>query len=117
MKQLVVVVEDRVGLLADVCSILAKQGMNIGSISVDVKAGKAFIRLVVENPFKASKLFKDAGYPVEVQEVVTVTVPNRPGQMAELSRVLAEKGANIENLFVVHQDEHETQFVIRVQPA
>ena len=117
MKQLVVTSRDRVGLLADVSEVLAANKVNVSSVSVETCDGLAVIRLIVGEPLEVKLMLEKAGFTVGHQEVVSIQVPNTPGQIAEVSRQLARDGVSIENMFVLEQNRDSTSFVIRVAVA
>ena len=57
MKQITIVAEDKVGLIADISYILGKAKINIETIMVEVYGGKAVINLTVKDEIKAAKLY------------------------------------------------------------
>ncbi len=48
---------------------------------------------------KAKRLLEDAGWVVNITEVVAVDVPDRPGGLAEALRALEGAGLNIEYMY------------------
>ncbi|MCX6773186.1 MAG: ACT domain-containing protein [Candidatus Micrarchaeota archaeon] len=56
MKQITIVADDKVGLLADISYILGKARVNIDAISVEVHGGKAIISLTFKDDKKAISL-------------------------------------------------------------
>ena len=115
MKQLVVMAKDRVGLVADVSEVLSTNKLNVSSISFEAIGGLAVIRLIVERPEVASALLSKEGFKVGSEEVLVVELPDRPGQLAEVSRTLAKKGVNIRNLYILAADGKKTSVVINTE--
>jgi len=98
MKQLTVIADDRPGLLADITYILGTAHMNIEAIDVHVHGGKGIIHLTVKDAEKASKMLKANGYePFEV-DVKFIRVLDKPGALAEVSKILADGKVNVEML-------------------
>lgn len=89
-KQLSVMVENKRGALAEVCSELAKVAVNIQALSVPEQAGVAPIRLVVNSADAAKKVFDGLGLKYSEEDVIAVRVSDRPGALGKLTRKLAD---------------------------
>jgi hypothetical protein len=57
------------------------------------------VRLHVENQRKAEKALKDGGYQYRTGEAITISLPNEPGKLAEMTQKLAKAKINIDALF------------------
>jgi hypothetical protein len=101
MKQITVVMDDRVGLLADLSYLLGKAKINIDSISAEVQGGKAVINLVVSDEKKAVDVLKANGYHVLSSQMIVIKVKDAPGELSEVSKKLQKAKVNIENLFLL----------------
>lgn len=113
MKELTVIARDRVGLLADVSEALARSGVNISSLSVETAARTAVVRIVVEHPSDGRKTLEKAGFKVADDEVVMLKLPDRPGELAKISRRLADNGVAIENVMLVSRENNETLLALK----
>ena len=60
-----------------------------------------------DNPVHAAGLPRSREYAVEQREVLYVTVPNRPGALAEASRMLSAAGVNVDYAFASALAEHD----------
>ncbi|HHT9125713.1 MAG TPA: ACT domain-containing protein [Candidatus Brocadiia bacterium] len=96
VKQLTVLIENKPGALADICSILALKKINIFAFSVADTIDTALLRIVVSDPTSAKAILKEAGHTVLENEVLMVDMPNRPGALAESTRQLSKARINIE---------------------
>ena len=94
--QLSVFMENKPGRLAQICSTLSQQSVNIFSMSIHDTVDHSIIRFVVDNATKALILLEEEGLYIITQKVVVVTIDNRPGQLAEVARKLASADQNIE---------------------
>ncbi len=101
MRQITIVGDDKVGLLADISYVLGKARINIEAISVEVYGGKAVLNLTVRDERKAARLLAANGYRILESEVLVVKVKDEPGELSSISRVLKEGKVNIENLYLV----------------
>lgn len=105
MKQLTIVAEDKVGLIADISYILGKARINIDAITAEVYGGKAVLNLTVRDEKKAARLLEANNYKILESEVLVVKVKDEPGELSAISRRLKEAGINIENLYLVTRGE------------
>lgn len=94
-KQFSVMVENKRGALAEVCSRLAEKAVNILALMVPDQPGIAPIRMVVNGGDAAKKVFEAMGVKFVEEDVITVHVSDRPGALGKLTRKLAENGIDI----------------------
>ncbi len=113
MKELTVIARDRIGLLADISEALAEKKVNISSVSVETAARTAIVRVLAENAAHGRKALEDAGFKVADAEAVMLKLPDRPGQLARISRKLADNGVAIENVMLVSRENNETLLAIK----
>ena len=93
VPQLVVTAANRPGTLARVCETLAAGRVNITGL--DCSGPQRQIRLLVNNTGRAERLLCKAGVRARVEEVLAVTLPDRPGSLGRVARKLARAGINI----------------------
>ena len=96
IQQISIFLENRPGQLAAICRTLAKAGVNIVTLSLADTADFGIVRLIVDDHAKGVRTLTDAGFAVRETDVVTVTVRNDPGGMAELMEKFDAAGADIE---------------------
>jgi hypothetical protein len=114
MKNIIVVADDRVGLLADISYILGKAKINIESISVDVVGGKAVISLTVKDVKKAREILENSGYKITETNALLVKLVDRPGELSKVTSMLAQEQINIENVHMLSRDGKTTILAITV---
>ena len=105
MKQLTVIMDDRVGLLADMSYLLGKAKINIEGISVEVHGGKGIINVVVKDEKKATSILHANGYHVLSSEMLIIKIKDEPGELSGISKKLQSAKINIENLYVLVRGE------------
>jgi hypothetical protein len=57
---------------------------------------------------------EELGLPYEEQEILTVTMPDRPGQLGDFAEMLGEADINIETIFVIDTASGFTELAIAV---
>ncbi|MDD2655442.1 MAG: ACT domain-containing protein [Candidatus ainarchaeum sp.] len=108
MKEISIITEDRVGLLADVSYVLGKARINIESISASGVGGKAVLSIVVKDYEKAKQVLENSGFKVTNGNVVFIKLADQPGKLAEIAKMLADNKINVENLHLVSRDGKST---------
>jgi hypothetical protein len=95
-KQLTVMLENRPGALAELCSGLAQRAVNIHALQSDSGQPIVGVRLVVSQPDVAKRVFDMMKLKYVEEEVLTARVGDRPGSLGRITRKLAEKKINID---------------------
>jgi len=98
-KQLSVMVENKRGALAELCSRLAEKAVNIVGLMVPEQTGVATIRLVVNNIDTARKVLTAMGLNFREEDVLAVQVSNRPGALGKLTRKLADHNLDVKYVY------------------
>ena len=96
INQISVFLENRPGQLANICRTLANADISIVTLSLADTAEFGIVRMIVSDHDKAKEVLKKAGHVANMREVVAVTVPDRPGGMAEILDVLDAAKVDIE---------------------
>lgn len=100
-KEIVVTVVNRIGALADMSAMLAKQGVNIEAIAGYAQADNtADIMLVTNNNLGAIDALKNAGYnSIKENEVVVAELENKPGALQQITAKLAREEIDIKYVY------------------
>jgi hypothetical protein len=99
IHQLSLFLENKPGQLTEPCRLLAKAGINIRTLNLADTEQFGILRLIVSDWQNGARLLEEAGYVVNVTEVVAVEVPDRPGGLAELLAVFDNTEINIEYMY------------------
>jgi len=99
-KQISAWVDDRPGMLGQVADSLGEKGVSIRAFMATVLDGKGFVRVVVDRPAAARKIFAAHGWKTTEDEVVEVTLPDRPGALGAVADRLGAAGINIQYAYV-----------------
>ncbi len=94
-KELSVIVENKRGALAEVCTKLAEKAINILGLMVPEQPGLAPVRLVVNNLDTAKKIFDAMGLKYQEADVLNIPLSDKPGALGKLTRKLADHGIDV----------------------
>lgn len=100
VKQISAWVEDRPGMLGEVADALGEKDVAIRAFMAAVMDGRGFVRVVVDKPAAARRIFAKHGWKTTEDEVVEVTVPDRPGVLGEVADRLGAAGVNIQYAYL-----------------
>ena len=99
VQQLSVFIENKAGRVSEVSDVLGAAGVNIRGFSVSDTADYGIVRLVVDDPDKGREALQAAGFTVKTSEVVCIDLPDHPGGLAGILKVVSEAGVNIEYVY------------------
>ena len=108
IKQISVFVENKPGALSAMTQVLAEQGVDMRALSLAETKDFGIVRIIVDKVYEATTALKDAGYVHSVTPVVGAAIPDTPGGLDQVLRVLSGAGVNVEYMyaFVGNQDGH-----------
>lgn len=99
LSQFSIPLENKPGALHRVLRSLSAAGVNILGVSSEGVGGLGFVHLVSDTGVKALSVLKRAGFDVFEAPVFNVDLANRPGELARLTKALAEQGVNIVQIY------------------
>ncbi len=106
MKSLTIIQETRPGLLAEITTLLEREGVNMQTIDGDTVGSSAVISIMAEPYEQCFNALVEAGFKVFPHEQILVEIEDQPGALAEISRRLANEQIDIRSIhFVSRQKE------------
>jgi len=107
-------IENRVGALAEVTKVLAEAGVSVSGLTLGRGPDRMNLRLVVDQPEVAIAALAHRGFEAKRNEVLTHRVSNRPGAIAEAAARLAERGINVEAVFLSAKSSKRVDLIFQV---
>lgn len=98
-KQLTVVLENKPGALAELCTELSKYAVNISAIMAPESESQTPLRMVTSSHETAKRVLTTMSLKFTEEPVLTLRVSDRPGSLGRLTRKLAENDINIEYIY------------------
>jgi len=95
VKQISAWVENRPGTLGAIADALGTKKVDIRAFMAASLDGKGFVRVVVDKPAAARKVFQAQGWKTTVDELIEVRIADRPGALARVADKLGGAGINI----------------------
>jgi hypothetical protein len=98
-EELTVTLENRPGVLADLCAHLADHRISIRAIAVVDGTHSGGVRLVVDKPDVAKAVLAKAGVTCTSTTCLALEMPNNPGGFAGIAKILSLAGINIDYIY------------------
>jgi hypothetical protein len=95
-----IVLEDRPGALAQLCTVLGDGRVNIEAIQGTSREGQAVVHVVADDPDRAARLLAAADISFRRREVLVVRVLDEPGMLGDVTLVMSRAGINIDSVYV-----------------
>jgi hypothetical protein len=99
IHQLSLFVENRPGQINSRVELLARAGIDLRTLALADTKDFGILRLIVSDWRKAKSVLEQGGHVVKVTEVVAIEVPDRPGGLSEVLRVLDGRQIGIEYMY------------------
>lgn len=114
MTEFIVQMENQPGRLAALTEALAAFGVNIEALTAYGHDGEGTIRLIVDDAPTTRRVLDEAALRCKEHTVLTARLPHRPGELARLTRSVADAGINIDAIYVLNTTADGIEFAISV---
>lgn len=95
-KQVTAWVDSSPGEIARVARALARARINISAFTSYGSGSEIPVRLLVSSPARARKVLLDLDVRVTEEDVLRLTLPDKPGTLAEIAERLAKARINVD---------------------
>ncbi|MGA1845782.1 ACT domain-containing protein [Deferribacter abyssi] len=99
ITQISIFIENQSGRLWEVCDLLGKNNINIRALSLADTSDFGILRLIVNDPEKAYRKLRENEFTVGKTEVIAVEVPDSPGGLAKILKILKDNNINVEYMY------------------
>lgn len=114
MTEFIVDMENRPGRLATLTEALAAFDVNIEALTAYGHNGDGTVRLITSDAPTTRRVLDEASLSFEENTVLAVSLPHRPGELARLTRSLADANVNIDALYVLRASANGIDLAISV---
>jgi hypothetical protein len=117
VTQLSLFVENRRGAVRAAVGVLAREGIDIATLSLADTSEFGILRIVVRDPARARSALEAAGVVVNAAEVLPVEVADRPGGLAAVLERIDAAGLELEYLYAFAAPPHPGRAVLLLRFA
>lgn len=100
--------------ILQIADILAENGVNLMTVSIEKFKGEAYIYLITSDTEACERSLMKADLGYKTRPVVIAEVLDKPGQWARAARKPADAGLEIESSYLLSRDGQKMQFVFAV---
>jgi hypothetical protein len=90
---------DRLGLLSEITARLAGAAVNITAVCAYAMDRTAYFDMTTESNAKAKKALAGLGIKIEEEDIISVEMPNKAGELYKVGKLLADAAINITYLY------------------
>lgn len=105
---------DKPGEVARLAEVLAKNAVNIRGISTDIGKILPVIHVITDDEASARRVLKASGFDFVERDVLVISMSDKPGELAKITKKLAKAGINIESMFILGPKASEVQVAVGV---
>jgi len=96
-----IMLPNRPGVLADLCTKLGKAGINIEGVSGTQYHDKVIIHILFEETEKAQALLYKNGFTImSIRDVLVTDIKDKPGELGKFSQKIANAEVNIDFFYL-----------------
>lgn len=117
MTEFTIRLANRPGMLAELAQLLGQAGVNIEALAAFGHGEDGQVRLIVDNADLTRRTFRSAGISLEERDVITTILPDRPGELARMTRELADGGVNIDAMYLLNTHVDGREFAVAVNDS
>ena len=99
ISQLSIFAENKPGTIYEITRTIADAGVDIRALSVADTQDFGILRLIVSNIEKARQALNEDNCVVSVTQVIGVAVPDKPGGLADVLKILKDADINVEYVY------------------
>jgi hypothetical protein len=108
MKQIVIVTQNRAGLLADISEALAAREINIETIDAEEVHDLAVVELTVDRYDEALQSLRDAGFEAVTEDALLIRLRDEPGALAKVARRFKEANIDLRSVRIIRRQRGST---------
>ena len=112
IKQISIFIENKEGRIKKAISILGEKDINIRALSIADTTKYGILRLIVSDNVKAMIALEENGFVVCENDVVIVSVPDKPNGLSSVLEVLDEKDINLEYMYAFISNKTDEAIVV-----
>ncbi|MBO4394470.1 MAG: ACT domain-containing protein [Spirochaetales bacterium] len=99
VRQISVFLENKPGQLAHLCRIIADAGIDLKALNIAETSDYGVLRIITDKPETTLSVLKKESLICNSTVVVAVRVPDKPGGLAGILDVIAERDISIEYMY------------------
>lgn len=112
IQQLSVFAENAPGTIYNICRCLGEANVDIRALSVADTQDFGILRLIVSDTEAAANALREDGRVVSITEVIGVPIPDVPGGLAKVLKILGDNDVNVEYIYAFVANAGTSAYVV-----
>ena len=100
-QQFEIFVQNKPGDVSRIAEAQSRNSVNIRGISTDLGPPRPTVRIITDDDASTRSALRAANVEFSERDIDVVSLPDRPGELAKLTKVLSKSGINIESMFIL----------------
>ena len=101
MKRIIIMAENRVGVIADIGKVLANNKINIETLDVESTGDNGIVILSTDNPDGALHALTYAGFKAVSDEALILKLKDEPGALAKIAEQFKQSNLDIRSFHIL----------------
>jgi len=114
MKEITFSIENKVGKMADLCEQLSRSGINIKSM-VSASDSVTKIHIITSDEETTKNILEKKKIKYSVDEILALRMPDRPGELAKITRKLANAKIPVDFLYLIGKEGNDQIFALKLK--
>jgi len=115
VKQIAVFLENRKGRIHELTNVLALAGIDIVAMSIADTTDFGILRAITRDNGKALKVLKDAGFTATSNDLIGITVDDKPGGLNKALKFLDDNNIAVEYMYSFARANQKAIILLKVQ--
>ena len=104
MKQIIILTDDRPGVIAEICESLAAKNINVESMDAETNLNKGVIIITVDKYDEALQVLRDGLFQAVSEESILIRLDDKPGALAQIAKRFKDVNINLKSLRILKRD-------------
>ena len=119
LNQISVFVENKPGKMQHLTQVLADHNVDMRALSLAETSDFGIVRIIVDDVYAASTMLKEEGFIHSVTKVLGVAIPDQPGGLNTVLKILSQADINVEYMyaFLSSRSTDHAYMIFHVQDA
>ena len=114
VRQISVFLENRPGALHEFTQLLEAHNIDLRALSLAESEDFGIVRVIVDDPLRASQVLKEEGYVSSMTKVLAVEIEDKPGALVGILNIrqLGNNDINLEYMYAFLAKKANSAFVV-----
>ncbi len=99
IKQISIFLPNHPGVLVDLTKLLTDHSINLRALTISETTDYGILKIIVDKTIECIQILERESYLTAVTEVIAIEIPDKPGSLHEVIKLLGENEINIDYLY------------------